>query len=252
MQIIITKRNYNVLIGFIILISVFLFFRFHYQNLFISIEQEVDKIYDTYFNINDKVSSKLIESKTYPLYDKTRDLEWQFGFIIIFFTIISFLILVGKYKSLKDNFLLFLTFAFLDWSIFAITQSREDCDTLLNVYKNDNYFVSLLFLCPFLYFIYKETIIGQKIDITEDIKNKAHINHEDSLKDLNKLLEMDLISQEEYNEKKELRTKEKTRTEIKDTEEYNLLLKSKEKGLLTEQEFKTKVENLVSKKSQIK
>jgi hypothetical protein len=37
---------------------------------------------------------------------------------------------------------------------------------------------------------------------------------------------------------------------MKDTEEYNLLLKSKEKGLLTEQEFNTKIENLISHKSQ--
>jgi hypothetical protein len=61
---------------------------------------------------------------------------------------------------------------------------------------------------------------------------------------------MDLISQEEYNEKKEIGTKEKIRIEMKDTEEYNLLLKSKEKGLLTEQEFNTKIENLISRKSQ--
>ncbi|HRG19227.1 MAG TPA: hypothetical protein PLP39_09060 [Flavobacterium lutivivi] len=247
MRTIITKRNHNTLIGFTILLCVFLFFRHYYLNLFIAIEQEVDRIYDIY-SIDDEASLKIIHSKTIPLYEMNRNLEWQFGFIIIFFSLISFLILVGKCKTLKNKFFIFFTFVFLNWLIFAITNSHIDCDTLLNVYENDNYYLSLLFLTPFLYFIYKDSIIGVSIDITEEVKTKTDISHKENLNDLDSLLKLELISQEEYNEKKEFRIKEKIRAEIKETEEYNLLSNTKQKGLLTEDEFNTKVENLVSRK----
>ena len=134
------------------------------------------------------------------------------------------------------------------WIIFSSTTST----IRLSANEDDRYFISLLIFLPFLFYIYKESIIGKTIDITEEVKNKIETKHEDSISDLNKLLEMELISQEEYNEKKEFRIKEKIRTEIKDTEEYSLLFTSKQKGLLTEEEFNTKVENLVSKRATAK
>lgn len=244
MRTIIIKRNYNALIGLLLVLGIYLITRFYYKSLFFKNELNYNRTYKLYSKEPYKIWSKKVE----PISEITYNLEWQFGFVIIFFSIISFLLLIGKCKTLKNKIFLLLSFVFLDWFIFSITQSRLDCDTLLNVYEDDNYYLSLLFFIPFLYFIYAETIVGVKEDITEEIKTEINTKHEDNIKDLDKLLELNLISQEEYNEKKEYRSKEKIRIEIKETEEYNLLLKSKQNGLLTEEEFNKKVENLVSTK----
>ncbi len=102
------------------------------------------------------------------------------------------------------------------------------------------------------YRVYDKIIIGKQIDITEEVKNKIDVSHKENLNDLESLLKLELISQEEYNEKREFRVKEMIRIEIKETEEYILLIKSKQKGLLSDDEFNTKVENLVVKKYNIK
>ncbi len=57
---------------------------------------------------------------------------------------------------------------------------------------------------------------------------------------------MGLITEEEYVIKKEQKIKEKISNEIRQTQEYKLLLKSKEKGLLNEVEFKSKLEILIN------
>jgi hypothetical protein len=246
MKTIITKRKYSSLISFIILISLYLLLHLYYQNLFVSTNEKVDKIYDTYWNPNIESAMNIVKIKAEPLFENINNFEWQFGFIIISFSIISFILLTPKCKNLKEKILLFSLFTFFTWLVFAITQSRVDCDTLLNVYTADNYYVSLIFFIPFLYFIYIETIIGIKEDKTEELKIELEITHEDNLKD--KLLEMNLISEEVYNNKKEFHIKEKIKVEIQESEEYILLIKSQQKKLITEEEFNEKVESLIIKK----
>jgi phage shock protein PspC (stress-responsive transcriptional regulator) len=112
----------------------------------------------------------------------------------------------------------------------------------------DKYLMSYFIFIPYLYVIYDRIIVGKQIDISEEIQNKIEISYKENLDDLDSLLKLELISQDEYNEKKEFRVKEKIRIEIEDTEEYSLLIKSKQKGLLSEAEFKAKLENLVDKK----
>ncbi|WP_396164871.1 SHOCT domain-containing protein [Flavobacterium sp.] len=241
MRTVIIKREYKSLLAFLIFISLFLIIRQNFAN-------NIEVLYNKWTSIqftNQSLPWVELEKLVSPYMLKIRDIERNFGFLIIFFSILIFSFLTTKLKSKNEKISLFFISSFL---VFIITDIARGIE--ISIKEKDEYYLSLLIFLPFSYFIYKETIMGQKIDITEEIKNKANVNHDDNLKDLNKLLEMDLISQEEYNEKKELGTKEKIRIEMKDTEEYNLLLKSKEKGLLTEQEFNTKIENLISHKSQ--
>lgn len=240
MRTIIHKREYKTLISFLIFISIFLLIRQYFSNSMSILEDKYASIFSSNLNLT---TTELIPLAQ-PLLDKIRDNEFNFGLIIIGFSILICVFLFFTLKSKNDKILLFI----IPFLLFIIIENAHGIE--INVKKDDEYCISLLIFLPFLFFIYKETIAGEKIDITEDIKSKAHINHEDNLKDLNKLLEMKLISQEEYDNKKESRTKERIRIEIKDTEEYNLLFKSKQKGLLTEQEFNIKIESLVSKKLQ--
>lgn len=248
MKTVITKRNYNPLIGLSVLLPIYLIIRLIYRNLFESIEREITKLYHLYWDADIDATDKIIEAKVKPQYEMINALELQLGLILVVITLISYLILVKLCKTNKSKFFLLVFFVFLDWIIFEITNSGEGWYGFLNSYKDDQYYVSLLFFVPFLYFIYKETIIGIKEDKTEELKIEFDTKYEDNLKDLDKLLEMNLISKEEYRNKKEIRVKEKIEKEIKETEEYNLLLKSQQKGLLNEEEFKTKVEDLINKK----
>lgn len=249
MRTIIIKRNYKTLFTFVFLILIFLTVRFSFIRNLEEIDSQVQTIYEKYTNTSDNsFNYSKIDELTPPYYDKIFRLADNYGFTIVLFSIVIFFILLKKPKNKKSKFYLLLTIIIIDWIIFSSTTST----IRLSANEDDRYFISLLIFLPFLFYIYKESIIGKIIDITEEVKNKIETKHEDSISDLNKLLEMELISQEEYNEKKEFRIKEKIRTEIKDTEEYSLLFTSKQKGLLTEEEFNTKVENLVSKRATAK
>ncbi|MDI5948904.1 SHOCT domain-containing protein [Flavobacterium yafengii] len=249
MKTIIIKRDYKTLFTLIFLILLFLTVRFSFIKNLEEIDSQVQTIYEKYTDSsNNSFDYSKIDKLTPPYYDKIFRLAENYGFTIVLFSIVIFFILLNKPKYKKSKFYLLLTIIMIDWIIFASTTST----IRLSANEDDKYFISLLIFLPFLFYICKESIIGKTIDITAEVKNEIETKHEDSISDLKKLLEMELISQEEYNEKIEFRTKEKIRTEIKDTEEFNLLLKSKQKGLLSEEEFNTKVENLVSKKSQAK
>ena len=179
-----------------------------------------------------------------PIYSKIEELEIQFGGVIVLFSIIIFYNLSKYFKLTKHKFVLLIIEVILVWSIFSNTTN----EMRLNAIKDDNYFISLLIFLPFFFFIYHNTVTGNRVDITENIKEKETSIHNDKINDLDELFKLKLISEEEYRQKKEFQVKDKISTEVKETEEYNLLLKSKQKGLLTEEEFNTKVENLVTKK----
>lgn len=151
---------------------------------------------------------------------------------------------VNKKKVIiENNGFIFIPFLF----IYIVTCFND----IFKYPIEDKYLMSYFIFLPYLYIVYDKIIIGKQVDITKQVKDKIDNSHKDNLNDLKDLLKMDLISQGEYEDKKEFHTKEKIRTEIKETEEYNLLLKSKQKGLLSEDEFKTKAENLVNRKYSI-
>lgn len=240
MKTIITKRDFNPLIAFFILIVIFLSVRFCYIYLFTYNETEYHKIFNQYSN----EPYEILHDKLEPIHQIRWDLEYQFGGVIALFALIIFYNLSKYFKLTKHKLVLLIIEVILVWSVFSSTTT----EIRLNAIKDDNYFISLLIFAPFLFLIYHNTVLGKRVDITEDIKEKETSVHNDKINDLDKLFKLNLISEEEYRQKKEFQVKSKISAEVKETEEYNLLSKSKQKGLLTEEEFNAKVENLVTKK----
>jgi hypothetical protein len=99
-----------------------------------------------------------------------------------------------------------------------------------------------------LFIIYRQTFVGDTVDLSNEIKYNEEKKFSNSLGDLKKLLELGQISEQEFNSKKETILKKKIETEIKLTEEYKLLEKTKNTGLINEDEFKFKFFNLIEKK----
>lgn len=239
---IITKRSYNPLIDFSIFVLIFLFIRMYFVNTINALNLKIDLIYDKRkYDIATETFSEDVSKIVAPIYDKIEYLSIQFGLLVIISAFVIFYNLSRYFNHVKHKFVLLLVEVILVSIIFSNTST----DMKINADDDDN-FISLLIFIPFLFFIYHNTLIGKKVDITKQVKDKEETAHNDDINDLNKLFELNLISKEEYDKKKEFRLKEKIREEIKETEEYNLLLKSKQKSLLTEDEFNKKVENLVN------
>ncbi len=114
-------------------------------------------------------------------------------------------------------------------------------------YSSFEFYSYYVIFIPYLYLIYTHSIVGIKEDITIEVKNKKDEKHIDSLEDLDKLLKLNLLTNQEHQQKKELQKKNKIREDIKETEEYNLLIKSKAIGLINEDEFNMKIKGLIDK-----
>lgn len=232
-KIIITKRNYNPLIQFLVLISLFLTVRKFFVFKFESIDLKFSKVY------SDGNNSELAY---YAIFDEIRSYETFYGIVIVLFALVIFFLLVKRFKDKENKYALFVLEFVIVFIIFSLTST----ELKLNAIKEDNYLISLLIFFPYFYFIYFETILGTKSDITEQVKKKDLKKYSDDLLDLHKLHKKDLISEEEYKNKLEIKSKEKLRKEIKDTEEYYLLFQAKRKELITEDEFNIKIENLIN------
>ncbi|WP_297869552.1 hypothetical protein [uncultured Flavobacterium sp.] len=168
--------------------------------------------------------------------------------ILMISVILSLIIIIKKIKDFKlgiEKLILGI------WFIYLITMMVE----FLNFQTGDiayrickTYFFNYLLFIPHLFIIYRKTFIGEIIDLSNEIINKEEKKFSNSLEDLKKLLELGQISEQEFNSKRETILKKKIETEIKLTEEYKLLEKTKNTGLINEDEFKFKFFNLIEKK----
>lgn len=233
MRKIITKRNYSFLIGLILHFFILLSIKIYYCNILNNIETQL-------LHINYETQS----SHWNNLNNLQSEYRWLFGITYFITFCISALFMIGD--AIFRKIYIFIIYALL---MLLVAYFPFFGKASVHVYEPNSFYYIFFPLIFYVYYINRDVIEGIKEDKTDEIKNKIETKLENSISDLTKLLEMELITQEEYNEKKEFRIKEKIRTEIKDSVEYSLLFTSKQKGLITEVEFNTKVENLVSKKS---
>lgn len=241
MKTIITQRNFKPLYHFLIFLSLFLLIRQYFVVKINDIAKLNAQLYLNNVELG-KLGHPELEQSYDSLYIKIRSFEEYFGVAIVLMSCIIFYFISTYLKSIKAKFIAFLMELCLVWMVFSMTTS----ELRLNAHEDDKYFISLLIFLPFLFFIYHNSIIGKTVDISSEMKGKAERLHNEDLNDLDNLFKLNLISEEEYNKKKDSRRKDKIIVELKDSEEYNLLVKSKQKGLLTEDEFKIKFENLVN------
>lgn len=241
MKTIITKRNYKPLYDLLIILSIYLLIRLYFVGVFKSFDSKLSTIYE---QMPSDHSYEFSSNLTEPVFREISSAEAQFGIIVVIASLFIFYNLSKYFKTIKHKFILFLIELSLVFSVFSNTTS----ELRLNTIDDDNYYISLLIFLPFLFFIYHNSLIGKKVDISDEIKGKTEQLHNEDLNDLDNLFKLNLISKEEYNKKKELSIKEQIRAKVKNSEKYELLLKAKQKGLLTEDEFKIKFEDLVNEK----
>lgn len=235
MNTVVTKRDFKYAILFTVHIALFFIIYMYFQKATNDIKNQVDTMYDSY---------KHVTSEQYmPYYLQLESLKTQFA---ILYAISALIILYVLFKA-KNKINIIISLLLLFTMIYVCYPFKGDFTVPIEPtsYADLTYYSYYYLFLPYGYLIFKYSIIGIKEDVTEQVKQKEENIHNDKTDDLDKLFRLNLLSEDEYLSKKEVHVKEKIRVELKDTEEYSLLLKSKQKGLLTDEEFTSKFENLV-------
>ena len=169
--------------------------------------------------------------------------------VLMISVILSLILIIKKiktHKSITEILILVI------WFIYVISIIVGLIDRTMEGYYAysicNTYFINYLLFIPHLFIIYRQTFVGETVDLSNEIKHNEEKKFSNSLGDLKKLLELGQISEQEFNSKKEAILSKKIETEIKLTEEYKLLEKTKNTGLINEEEFKLKLNNLIDKK----
>lgn len=160
--------------------------------------------------------------------------------------ILALFLIIKKFKDFKSGIqklILVIWFIYIISIIVGLIDRQMYGDYAYYICKT--YFINYLLFIPHLLIIYRQTFVGETVDLSNEIKHNEEKKFSNSLGDLKKLLELGQISEQEFNSKKEIILKKKIETEIKLTEEYKLLEKTKNTGLITEEEFKLKLNNLL-------
>lgn len=192
--------------------------------------------------------NKVENTNPYDYYDAQK-LEEYLGLIYFCSSLIIIYNLYNDIKSDNNSISKILIF-FLVSYVFYVFEDVNGLSIPFHTKRNDSltyysYYYSFL---PYCFLIFKYSIIGIKEDITLEIKERLGNKHHEKLDDLDTLLSLDLLSTKQHKKKKKKEKLDKIKADLKETEEYNLLTKSKIIGLLTEQEFDDKVSFLMKKK----
>lgn len=232
-----TVRSYKYLI-ISILIFLALFIAKIYYEYIDNLEYQGETNYDYYTDTNYK-----------NFIDFTKSQQDILANVLMISVISSLIIIINKIKDFKSGIqklILVIWFIYVISIIVGLIDRQMYGDYAYRICKT--YFINYLLFIPHLFIIYRQTFVGETVDLSNEIKHNEEKKFSNSLGDLKKLLELGQISEQEFNSKKETILKKKIETEIKLTEEYKLLEKTKNTGLITEEEFKLKLNNLIDKK----
>lgn len=232
-----TVRSYKYLIITILNFTVLFIARIYYEYID-NLEYNGVSNYDYHTDINWK-----------NFLDFKSDQQDILANILMISVILSIIIIIKKIKDFKsgiEKLILVVWFIYVISIIVGLIDREMHGDYTYRICKT--YFINYLLFIPHLFIIYRQTFIGEIIDLSNEIINKEEKKFSNSLEDLKKLLELGQISEQEFNSKKETILKKKIETEIKLTEEYKLLEKTKNTGLINEEEFNLKFNNLIDKK----
>jgi hypothetical protein len=238
MKTIIIKRSYGLAIFAIFHFLLFAITKFIIYKNIIEIDNSLAVVVD----------SREAFDNVYRLKDS---LETNFGILYALSALVIAYILYLEIKNSRGNIrvnalgLLIFLFCYVFYAFGQNSSIELHPDT--RGYSSFEFYSYYVIFIPYLYLIYKYSIVGIKEDITIEVKNKKDEKHIDSLEDLDKLLKLNLLTNQEHQQKKELQKKNKIREDIKETEEYNLLIKSKAIGLINEDEFNMKIKGLIDK-----
>lgn len=168
--------------------------------------------------------------------------------ILLASILISIFITLYEFNTIRKSSIKWL---FIIWGIYIIsaliTFGSHSHGASLIYRDNNDYLWSYFLFFPHIVFTIKNSILGSKVDITNEIEQKEDSVKNNKISDLDYLFKSGILNEIEFNEKKEKVIKEKIKIDIQKTKEYNLLLKTKNAGLLSEKEFENKIEELINK-----
>lgn len=236
MSTVVTKKDFKYVILFAVHITLFFIIHMYFKVAAADIKNQFDKLYESYDHAPSEQVMQYLSQQEF--------LETQFAFI---YAISALILIYVLYKAKNDTNYNIIGLLLLFTVIYTLLPIGGDFSAHIETagYATYKYYSYYCLFLPYTFLIIRYSIIGIKEDVTEQVKQKEENVHNDKTDDLDKLFKLNLLSEEEYFRKKEVHIKEKIRVDLKDSEEYSLLLKSKQKGLLTEEEFTSKFENLV-------
>lgn len=208
----------------------------------------IAKIYYEYID-NLEYKGEVDDTNWQNYLDFQRSQEDILAKVLMVSVILSLIIIIKKIKDFKsaiEKLILGVWFIYVISIIVGLIDREMYGSYAYRICKT--YFINYLLFIPHLFIIYRQTFVGETVDLSNEIKHNEENKFSNNLGDLKKLLELGQISEQEFNSKKETILKKKIETEIKLTEEYKLLEKTKNNGLINEEEFKFKLFNLVEKK----
>ena len=168
---------------------------------------------------------------------------------VLFISIlISIFITLYEFNAIRRSSIKWLFIVWVIYIISALVDFGTHSNSAEFIFKeNKEYLWSYFLFFPHLIFILQYTIIGKKIDITNEIEEKENLIKDSQISNLDSLYTSGILSEIEFNEKKEQVVKDKIKVDIKKTKEYDLLVSTKNTGLLTDKEFENKLNILIEK-----
>ena len=236
----IIKRDFFALI--LLLFTVFICY-FILKNVTL----EWKEVFDKFYAFTSQYEGNWYETKTYSFYEATfKDLNITYATTLSIFSFLLFIFIVLKNPE-KIGLFLGILYLLFSWAIITDFNFTK-IDIISSGDFKHNLYLMLALFSPYFYFIVTDTLIGDKIDITECIIETKNSETNQLIEELNILREQDIISTEQFEIKKTNILKEQFKTEFLITDEYKILLSLKEKGLFTTQEFNDKIEEVINKK----
>src|SRR5690606_6198935 len=135
--------------------------REHYANAQRLLDIEISNI------IRNNRNEKDLYRLTMDSWDNINRLSVQFATILLLTSIISFVILINRSNMNEKSFLI-LSYLIIILTIFSIVNMEYE----FNSFSDDEYYVSYLIFLPYVYYIYRDSILGEKVDITDKVKQK--------------------------------------------------------------------------------
>lgn len=236
MNTIVTKRGFKHVILFIIHFTLFFAIYTSFQKEANNTRIQTTKL----FSENDNVT----EEQYMPYYSKSDSINSQFGVLYAFSALVVIFML---YKDLQKSRDIMVVMLLVITIIYVLYPYRGDFSVPIETkgFENLTYYSYYYSFFSYGYLIFKYSIIGIKEDITKQVRQEVEVVHNNMTDDLDRLFKLNLLSKDEYLSKKEIHIKEKIKVDLKETEEYNLLVKSKSIGLINEVEFNTKLNGLI-------
>ncbi len=172
-------------------------------------------------------------------------------FFFFFFSLLVMLVILGivVYKYYKAEIKFFIIW-FLVYTILIGRYLIGPMNLRIS-YSSEvelHQIVFYLTFVPYAYLIFKYSIFGIKVDISDELSQTLEIQVDEEIQKLKTLQNADILTTKEVETKTKIIVIEKMKKEVILSKEYDLLCQLEKSGTLTSQEVQLKIEELVNKR----